>query len=322
MAASNIWGIASIIFGACASGVLSSWIIKIVERRKAAQIILNVDKKSRALLRLKAGIPIFRPLASKLLKLAIIDNACETAVHYLQANDVDTTKEAVLSLVVATGVFILIAVATVSRSIVCGIAIAFVALIGINNYVHSKIEKMNLSMREEIPDAMRAMETCFRSGLSLLQTLEQTSKECPGVLGKLFGIAARRLGMGATPSEALSIMRSNSQVPELAFISVALDVQHQSGGSIAPVLEAARESVASELDLLRSLRVQTAQAKLSAGIVTIMPFILVGLFSLMSPDFLSPFFQSILGMGLLALALIMQLSGVLIVRRMLKIDAG
>lgn len=126
--------------------------------------------------------------------------------------------------------------------------------------------------------------------------------------------------MGESVSDALSALAEVEGVPELRFVSVALDVQHQTGGSVAPVLDAARESVESELELARSLRVQTAQAKLSAQVVTVMPFILVALFSLMSPGFLAPFFQSLAGVGMLALALGMQLAGVLLVRRMLKIE--
>lgn len=109
-------------------------------------------------------------------------------------------------------------------------------------------------------------------------------------------------------------------MPELAFVAVALDVQHRSGGSLAAVLDAARESVESEIDLARSLKVQTAQAQLSARIVTAMPFVLIALFSLMSPGFLSPFFESMAGMALLAAALVMQVAGVVLVHRML--DAG
>lgn len=322
MAALGIWGIAASGFAACAGGLIGSYAAKALGRRSVAHSVLAADNRSRMLLRLKTGIPALRPLARKLLGLAMVDDACETAVRYAQSHDIDTTKEALLSLVLAVALAVAVAASIMARSAVFGIAAACVVLIGANTFVHNKMEKMSLQMREEIPEAMRAMETCFRSGLSLPQTLAQTAKECPGNLGKLFSVAAKRLELGATPTEALSVMRGNTQVPELAFVSVALDVQHQSGGSIAPVLEAARDSVASELDLLRSLRVQTAQAKLSAGIVTVMPFILVALFSLMSPDFLAPFFQSLIGMGLLALALIMQLSGVLIVRRMLKIDAG
>lgn len=322
MAALGIWGIAASGFAACAGGLIGTYAAKALGRRSVAQSVLATDNRSRILLRLKTGIPALRPMARKLLGLAILDGACETAVQYVQMHDIDTTKEALFSLVLAVVVTLAAVASIAGRTAVFGIAAACAVLIGANAFAHNKMEKMSLQMREEIPEAMRAMETCFRSGLSLPQTLAQTARECPGNLGKLFSVAARRLDLGATPTEALSVMRGNTQVPELAFVSVALDVQHQSGGSIAPVLEAARDSVASELDLLRSLRVQTAQAKLSAGIVTVMPFILVALFSFMSPDFLAPFFQSLIGMGLLALALIMQLSGVLIVRRMLKIDAG
>ena len=128
--------------------------------------------------------------------------------------------------------------------------------------------------------------------------------------------------MGETTTQSLSVLRHNPRIPELSFVAVALDVQHQSGGSVAPVLNSAREAVESELELTRTLRVQTAQARLSASIVTVMPFILVAFFSLMSPDFLAPFFGSILGVALLVLAIVMQLTGVLIVRRMLKVDVG
>ena len=89
-----------------------------------------------------------------------------------------------------------------------------------------------------------------------------------------------------------------------------------------PVLEAARESVEGEIELARSLKVQTAQAKLSARIVTVMPFVLIALFSFMSPGFLDPFFASVPGMVLLALALVMQVGGVMLVRRTLAVGAG
>lgn len=189
-------------------------------------------------------------------------------------------------------------------------------------YVKHRSDRLNQEMREGVPEALRAFSTGFRSGRSLLQTLEDSARETEGYLGHLFSSAAQRLEMGASAGEALAVMKGNDRVPELSFVAVALDVQHQSGGSIAPVLEAATASVEGELQLLRTLRVQTAQAKLSASIVTIMPFALVTLFSLMSPDFLTPFFESFLGMMLLAVALAMQLIGVLIVRRMLMVEAG
>ena len=85
-------------------------------------------------------------------------------------------------------------------------------------------------------------------------------------------------------------------------------------------MEAARESVCDEIALKRTLRTQTAQAKLSAQIVTLMPFALIVLFSFISEGFLQPFFESLAGICLLSIALFMQFLGVFLVRKMLKVE--
>ena len=76
------------------------------------------------------------------------------------------------------------------------------------------------------------------------------------------------------------------------------------------------------MSLRRALKVQTAQAKLSAQVVSVMPFALVAVFSLVSEDFLAPFFASASGWALLALALGMQAAGVGMVRRVLAVGAA
>ena len=178
------------------------------------------------------------------------------------------------------------------------------------------------AMREAIPDALRSMGACFQSGLSLLQTFQQVAGEVQEPLGSLFARAAHRMETGESAERALDVLRNGSPVAELAFVAVALDVQHQAGGSVKQVLDAARDTVESEIGLRRALRVQTAQAKLSARVVSVLPFVLIAVFSLVSEGFLAPFFESPLGIALLLLALGMQLAGIAVVRRMLAVEVG
>jgi len=207
-----------------------------------------------------------------------------------------------------------------SGSVVCAAAVVGCGAVAIAGALRSARERRQVLLREEVPEALRSMGVCFRAGLSLSQTLKQTAAEMGDGIGTLFARAAARLDTGCSPTEALAVFRDQRGLPELSFVAVSLDVQHQSGGSLATVLEAARESVEGELELRRSLRVQTAQAKLSARIVTLMPFILVALFSLVSDDFLAPFFSSPAGFVLLGAALAMQVTGVVLVRRMLDVE--
>ncbi len=323
MSVTGMLALAAGLFAMAAAASLASCVYEAVARRAVAASMLASSRTEQLMLKLKGGVrPLRGPARKALAKYAYLDDACQSAVLLLQERGADFTKEALLSLLGAAVIVAVVAGSLLGGSLTFGAAFGCVVFIGAVAYVRNRSEKRNLAMREEIPDVLRTLGMSFRSGHSLPQTLTEASQESDGYLSHLLSVAADRLEMGATTTEALSSMRGNTRLPELSFVAVALDVQHKSGGSLAPVLESATESIEGELKLMRSLRVQTAQAKLSASIVTVMPFLLVALFSLMSPDFLSPFFSSVLGMAVLALALVMQMAGVVIVRRMLKVEAA
>ena len=230
-----------------------------------------------------------------------------------------TTPSNIASLYGA-GIVVLFLVSTVvGQSILFGFFASACCIVLSGMMISHAHEAYDDALRNAIPDALRSMGVCSFAGLSLLQTFNQVACEIEEPLKSLFLHAAHDLEAGRTSSETLEAFRKNSLISELAFIAVALDVQHKTGGSMQQVLDAACGTVENELELKRSLKVQTAQAKLSARIVSIMPFALVMIFSFISPDFLRPFFTSFAGYALLGLAVFMQVSGILMVRRMLSV---
>ncbi|WP_172136900.1 type II secretion system F family protein [Adlercreutzia sp. ZJ473] len=322
MGAASFWAVTAALLALAAGCLAGAAAWRAALRWRLSASALASSSRERAFLILCKGCAPLRPVARRLLRVPAVAEASRGAASLAGARGYVAGAEELLSSALGMLVCASAAAWALSGSAACGAAVGCCAVGGVVAALRSAADKRSLSMREEVPEALRCMGVCFRSGLSLLQTLQQTSHEVKGPLGDLFAAAARRVEMGAPTSEALEALRDGHRVPELAFVAVALDVQHQSGGSVAPVLEAARESVEGELELMRSLRVQTAQAKLSARIVTLMPFVLVALFSLASSDFLAPFFSSFVGVALLGVALAMQAAGVLIVRRMLRVEAG
>lgn len=322
MAASVVWGLGAEVMAAAAGSFLVQGLTQSVKRRRAVMNVASGGWAARMQMLLIGGVrPLLRP-SKKLLEMQAVSSLAKRAQTMLEERGSKANEEALVSLLIAASAASLLLGFALSGSIVFGVTLACIAVMGSAGYVRTMTDRTIRQMREDVPEVIRCMQTCFRSGQSLLQTLAYTSQEVGGALGKVFSVAAKRLKMGDTTQSALGILRKYPEVPELTFVAVALDVQHQTGGSIVPVLESARESVEGELELMRTLRVQTAQAKLSATIVTIMPFVLIALFSLMSPDFLSPFFSSWQGVFMLGLALAMQLAGVISVRHMLKIDVS
>lgn len=303
-----------------ASGVRSA----VPRRRDAADMACGADapRAGRLAWRLRNGFAVASPIAERLLASARVRRFACGAVQLLAERRYVTTERALLSCMVAACVVLGAVAFAATGSAVGAVAIVTCALAGAAGLARAAADRRGDSVRDAVPDVLRSMGTCFDAGLSLQQTLAQVAREADGPLRSLFAHGAHVLDTGGSATEALGGLRQGSGASELAFVAVALDVQHQTGGSMRQVLDAARDSVEGELALRRSLKVQTAQAKLSAQVVSVMPFALVAVFSLVSEDFLSPFFASPAGWALLGLALGMQAAGVGMVRRVLAAGAA
>lgn len=265
------------------------------------------------------GVRGAAPLSSRVLRVRRVEVWCADACAVLQSRGWACTAESVCSIMCA-GVCAIGAVGTMFRSGVLGLAAAACLVIVANALVARETERRSEDIREALPDVLRAMGVCFHAGFTLQQTFEQLERETSGATARLFAQSGHAMRTGTAARTALEDLRGASHVPELAFVSVALTVQHQTGGSMQHVLDATCESLTSELELRRSLRVHTAQARLSARVVTGVSVALVAVLSLLSKDFLGPFFQSVLGFVMLCMAVTMQVAGVLIVRRMLRVE--
>lgn len=275
------------------------------------------------LLVLKGGFGPALPLCERLVARPRIEAFSHEASAFVRDRFAMVIGEAaVLSWMGFALACVFLVSAVLSASVVCGLACCgcFVAMVV--GAVRAAEERRIEAIRSELPSALSSMSVCFRAGYSLQQTLKQVAEETEGSLSEAFVSSACVLETGGTVSEALDVLKRKSQSSELAFVCAALNIQHLAGGSLTPVLEAARESVQGDIELKRSLRVQTSQARLSARIVTVMPFLLIAVFSLVSESFLEPFFASGAGLLLLVTALLMQLAGVTLVRRMLDVKVG
>lgn len=268
---------------------------------------------------LRNGVAPATALVGRLYQHARIVGYCKDLCFLARRRGYETSPERIggIAALAATACIPLGWVVTVSW--VFGAMSAVCVLIGLGIAAHQSRERHVEEIRESVPDMLHAMSACFHVGYSLLQTFRHLASEIRGSLGTLFEKAASDLETGRTATETLQRMRENSDLPELSFVTAALEIQHQTGGSMQKIIDSACESIEGELALRRSLRVQTAQARLSMRVVTIMPFVLIAVFSLVSPGFLAPFFSSPLGAAVFCVAMGMQLAGVLIVRRLLDV---
>lgn len=303
----------------CGWFFVRSYTLQLLRRQKLRNHTSSHENGS-ALLR--NGISWLYLPANVLLKLPVAQSYFERMVQYFSRKNKPTTLQALASISVAFLAVSLMVSTVFLGTIVFGMAGFVCVILAINIAIRKDEEKLRNQVRESIPEALQSMKACFYAGFSLPQILNQLSKEIDGPLARLFAQMKAMMDSGSSIEEALEFAKAQSKESELVFIAATLEIQHKTGSSIAQILDSARDSVSDELELKRTLQTQTAQAKLSAQIVTLMPFALIAVFSLISPGFLAPFFESFVGVVLLVIALVMQISGVVLVRKFLCIEEG
>jgi tight adherence protein B len=271
----------------------------------------------------RRGIAVVRPLASLLLRIKWVRRACVSCGRALDIRGYGSAESsAVCELLLAVfGAVALLALLLTGVPFIA-LCTALVAVVLIVGKAQKILDRWAGRLVAQIPEVLRSLGLCFNTGYSLQQAFEQVARDTPDPLGIELRQANFDIAAGRSIEEALAALERRTKASDLRFAIVALEIQHRTGGSLQDLLENAADAVLASADLRRQLSVQTAQARLSAKVVTIMPVVLVAILSLAMEGYLQTFFSSAEGLVILIVALAMEAIGVFVIRRILGVDLG
>ncbi|HEY9788664.1 MAG TPA: type II secretion system F family protein [Candidatus Obscuribacterales bacterium] len=192
------------------------------------------------------------------------------------------------------------------------IGLALSAVAGAAPFVFLLWQKVRLRRKfiEQLPNAIDLMVAVLRSGHSLPMAVRSVGQEIPAPVGKEFQEVLARINLGQPMAEALAHSTEKFCSYELDLIRRAVAIQAEVGGSLAELLEKTNVTLRQRLKLARHVQVLTAQSRLTAIIVGLMPFAVAFGLNFLNPGYLNPLVQSELGRVLLIVALILQALGV------------
>lgn len=172
----------------------------------------------------------------------------------------------------------------------------------------------------ELVDALTLIANSLRAGHSFMQALELVGKDAPPPLGPELAKVLRdsRLGMSIDDAFAGLVSRFDSRDLELAVTGVL--IQRQVGGNLAQVLDSIASTIEKRIKARGKIRTLTAQGRVSAWVISILPFAMAGVMFGMYPDFGSIMLNNPLGIGMLAFGAVSLVLGILLVRKVVTID--
>jgi len=175
-------------------------------------------------------------------------------------------------------------------------------------------------MRAALPELLDQLAQTLRAGLSLSQAIQRIEEQPDAALSDLLHALNVDLSLGYSVSESLERFQEKVPLSELRMVALALELQHRTGGNIAELLERSAGLQRQSLQMLRSLRAQTAQGRMSVRLVVVIPLVLVVVMALALPDYIGSFVSSGLGLALAALACALLGIGFIAVKRVVNIE--
>lgn len=179
--------------------------------------------------------------------------------------------------------------------------------------------KRLLTIEEQLPNALDLMGRALRAGHAFSGALKMVGDEMAEPVAGEFRIAFDELNFGLKLEDALKNLATRVPSTDLRYFVISVLIQRETGGNLAELLDNISALIRARLKLLGTIRVLSAEGKLSAIILTVLPFVLAGVISLINPKFLSVLWTDPMGLNLVYSALVMMIVGVFWMWRIIKI---
>lgn len=175
------------------------------------------------------------------------------------------------------------------------------------------------TLNSQLPEALNVIANGVRAGFSFPQAVAMIVEEMDGPIAEEFGKLLRENSLGKPMEEALQNLSDRTGDEDLDIVITALLIQRQVGGSLAEILDTISETIRGRVKLKGDIRTLTAQGKMSAVIVSIMPFAMAFLLNLVNPGYMNIMFTDPIGIAALVAALVFMALGIFLLSRIIQI---
>lgn len=174
-------------------------------------------------------------------------------------------------------------------------------------------------MEEQLPDALDLLTRSLRAGHSFGAGLQMIGQEMSDPIASEFRFVHDELNFGVSLEQALTNLSVRVPVTDLRYFVVAVLIQRESGGNLTEVLGNLARLIRQRLKLFWRIRILSAEGRLSAWVLTLMPFVLAGLMNIFNPSFMAPLWTDPIGISIVRNMLLMMAVGILLLRKITRI---
>ena len=239
--------------------------------------------------------------------------------HYISQADLDITVMRLLMFSGLAGFLAIMAISIVTAStllmVISGLICASLPLV----HVWWKRRQRLNRFLELLPDALDLMGRALLAGHAFTEALNMVSKETPEPIASELGRAYEEQNLGLSIKLALDNLCERIPLLDLRLAVTAIMIQRETGGNLGEILETVAGTIRDRFRILEDLKTLTTSSRMSAWLLCALPILVAVMVTAINPDYMSVLWKDTRGHNLIALAMAMQVVGMLIVRKILRI---
>jgi len=175
------------------------------------------------------------------------------------------------------------------------------------------------SFLEHLPDALDLMSRGLSAGHGFAEAMHMVSTEMPEPIATEFRKTYEEQNLGLSLKLALENLVDRIPLLDLRMCITAVLIQRETGGNLAEILEKVAYTIRERFRIMGDLKTLTTSSRMSAWLLCALPIGVTLIITAMNPDYMAILWKDYRGHYLIATALFLQVTGMLIVRKILRI---
>lgn len=172
---------------------------------------------------------------------------------------------------------------------------------------------------EQLPDALDMMGRALRAGHAFTTALKMVGDELSDPLASEFSTAFDEVNYGIAMQDALMNLATRVSSTDLRYFVIAVLIQRETGGNLSELLTNISKIIRDRIKLMGQVRVLSAEGRMSAWVLGLLPFGAALMIQLTNPDFLDVLYTDPGGRKMVAAALVLMAIGMVAMRKIIRI---
>ena len=202
-----------------------------------------------------------------------------------------------------------------------GLALLFALIAGAFPFLHvmSKRKKRLKRFLQLLPDALDLMSRGLSAGHAFTEALQMVATEMPEPIASEFRKTYDEQNLGLSLKLALENLVHRIPLLDLRMCVTAIMIQRETGGNLSELLEKVAYTIRERFRIMEDLKTLTLSSRWSAWLLCGLPIFLAVYMTIMNPTYMEVMWRDPRGHTLLFVAAVMQILGMLMVQKIMKI---